>query len=212
MFYRNFLNDPENWPKSCIVDSDNGKQVVASVVIKSNAPVNHYNIENFSPHVLHKDVILKLVRMKITNPTGKQTFLRSWGRQRHRSWNAVFTCSNRTENFGICEFSTRNYLRSSKHLDAHPNGKLFFLEINPRNKYLNFTIQPVDVFKNSHISDPLALGCWSGHFYKVNSSYRTYACPGEPDNSSSNSAPMENRFFLFYKDTLNYPNDESVQG
>ena len=211
-----FLNDPENWPKRCIVDSDNGKQVVASVVIKSNAPVNHYKIEYFSPHVLHKDVILKLVRMQITNPTGKQTLLRSRAPPRRpappsrrpgsRSVIAVLTCSNRTENFGICEYSARDYFSSSRLLDEHPNGKLLFLEINPRNKYLNFTIQPVDVFKNSDISDPLALGCWSGEYH------RTYACPGEPDNSSSDSAPMENRFFLFYKDTLNYPNDESVQG
>ena len=63
----NFLNDAENWPKRCIVDSDNDKEVVAYVVIKSNAPVGYKKMGYLSPYLLYKEEKLQLVKMKITN-------------------------------------------------------------------------------------------------------------------------------------------------
>ena len=102
-------------------------------------------------------------------------------------------------------------------LYKHPNGKLIYMEINPGSGYLNFTIQPVDVFKNADIVAPLWLGCWSGKDYIVNDRKsgggpkEDYGCP-TPHKNSDDSAPTENRFLLFYKNEPNYPKDESEEG
>ena len=99
-------------------------------------------------------------------------------------------------------------------LYKHPNGKLIYMEINPENGYLNFTTQPVDVFKNPEISAPLWLGCWGGKMYVCKNSdgigqyFKGFACPTLSE-TSSDSAPQENRFFLFYRNEPNYPKDES---
>ena len=211
-----FLNDPENWPKRCIVDSDNDKEVVAYVVVKTNANVPYKKMGYLSPYFLHERERLELVKMKIANLPHKEDetdlyILNS----KFLDWD----CGDNTKNFEICNVS--NHLTVGfgflMKLYKHPNGKLIYMEINPGNGYLNFTIQPVDVFKNADIVAPLWLGCWSGKDYIVNDRRsgsepkEDYACP-TPDKNSDDSAPTENRFLLFYKNEPNYPKDESEEG
>lgn len=210
-----FLNDPENWPKRCIVDSDNDKEVVAYVVVKTNALVPYKKMGYLSPYFLHEKERLDLVKMKITNLPHKEDktmlyFLNS----KMLDWD----CGDNTKNFEICNVS--NHLIGNAlvmRLYKHPNGKLIYMEINPGSGYLNFTIQPVDVFKNTNIVAPLWLGCWSGKDYIVNDRRsgsgpkEDYACP-TPHKNSDDSAPTENRFLLFYKNEPNYPKDESEEG
>ena len=210
-----FLNDTENWPKRCIVDSDNDKEVVAYVVIKSNAPVGYKKMQYLSPYLLHSEEKLQLVKMKIANLPDKEdkTYLRYMGRDMFRS-----LCFRHSNNFEICNVSLEwvNDIFQVKRVSLykHPNGKLIYMEINPENGYLNFTTQPVDVFKNPEISAPLWLGCWGGKMYVCKNSdgigqyFKGFACPTLSE-TSSDSAPQENRFFLFYRNEPNYPKDES---
>lgn len=207
-----FLNDPENWPKRCIVDSDNDKEVVAYVVVKTNANVPYKKMGYLSPYFLHEKERLELVKMKITNLPHKEDETRLfWLKSKTLDWD----CGDNTKNFEICNVS--NHLMSDPivmKLYKHPNGKLIYMEINPGGGYLNFTIQPVDVFKNTNIVAPLWLGCWSGKGYVVNDRKsgggpeEDYACP-TPHENSDDSVPTENRFLLFYKNEPNYPKDES---
>ena len=209
-----FLNDPENWPKRCIVDSDNDKEVVAYVVVKTNAIV-YEKMGYLSPYFLHEKERLELVKMKITNLPHKEDKTSLYYLN---SKFLDYDCGDNTKNFKICNVS--NHLIGdpfAMKLYKHPNGKLIYMEINPGGGYLNFTIQPVDVFKNTNIVAPLWLGCWSGKGYVVNDRKsgggpkEDYACPS-PHKNSDDSASTENRFLLFYENEPNYPKDESEEG
>ena len=193
-----FLTDPENWPKSCIVDS--GGEVVACVAVKINAAVDHEKMGFLSPYYLHPEDELKLVKMKITNlPREEGVTL---------DIEAFSTdCFEDTEMFQICNVS-RNY--GDPILKEHPNGKLIYLEINPQNEYLKFSIKPVDVFKSPHIRDPLLLGCWNGKKFLANDG-GNYKCPPTKPKGYSHR-PDPSRFCLFYKNKPNYPKDESEEG
>ena len=193
-----FLTDPENWPKSCIVDS--GGEVVACVAVKINAAVDHEKMGFLSPYYLHPEDELKLIKMKITNlPREEGVTL---------DMDAFSTdCFEDTEMFQICNVS-RNY--GDAILKEHPNGKLIYLEINPQNEYLNFSIKPVDVFKSPHIRDPLLLGCWNGKNFLGNDG-GNYKCPPTKPKGPS-YRPDPSRFCLFYKNEPNYPKDESEEG
>ena len=196
-----FLTDPENWPKSCIVDS--GGEVVACVAVKINAAVDHEKMGFLSPYYLHPEDELKLVKMKITNlPREEGVTL---------DMDAFSTdCFEDTEMFQICSVSKKVIKYGYPKLNKHPNGKLIYLEINPQNEYLNFSIKPVDVFKSPHIRDPLLLGCWNGKNFLANNS-GNYKCPPTKPKYRSDR-PDPSRFCLFYKNKPNYPKDESEEG
>lgn len=204
-----FLNDTENWPKRCIVDSDNDKEVVAYVVIKSNAPVGYKKMGYLSPYLLYKEEKLQLVKMKITNLPDKEIYV-LWKNCKYCRILFFFSRSRDTENFRICNVSKK---WDKMKIDRVPvKDKLIYMEINPKNGYLNLTIQPLDVMKNSYISDPLWLGCWSEAKFLHSSKYPgKLVCP-TPYKTSGDSPPTENRFLLFYKDEPNYPKDESEEG
>ena len=204
-----FLNDAENWPKRCIVDSDNDKEVVAYVVIKSNAPVGYKKMGYLSPYLLYKEEKLQLVKMKITNLPGKESHI-TWKNCNYCQIRFFSSCSRDTENFRICNVSKK--WDKVKIYRFPVKDKLIYMEINPKNGYLNLTIQLLDVMKNSYISDPLWLGCWSEGKFSHSSRYPgKLVCP-TPYKTSGDSPPTENRFFLFYKDEPNYPKDESEEG
>ena len=193
-----FLTDPENWPKNCIVDS--GGEVVACVAVKINAAVDHEKMGFLSPYYLHPEDELKLVKMKITNLPREEGVTLDIDE-------FSIDCFEDTEMFQICNVS-RNY--GDAILKEHPNGKLIYLEINPQNKYLNFSIKPVDVFKSPHIRDPLLLGCWNGKNFLANDG-GNYECP--PTKSKGYRYSLDpSRFCLFYKNEPNYPKDESEEG
>lgn len=204
-----FLNDTENWPKRCIVDSDNDKEVVAYVVIKSNAPVGYKKMGYLSPYLLYKEEKLQLVKMKITNLPDKEIYV-LWKNCKYCRILFSSSCSRDTENFRICNVSKK---WDKMKIDRVPvKDKLIYMEINPKNGYLNLTIQPLDVMKNPYISDPLWLGCWSEAKFLHSSKYPgKLVCP-TPYKTSGDSPPTENRFLLFYKDEPNYPKDESEEG
>ena len=193
-----FLTDPENWPKSCIVDS--GGEVVACVAVKINAAVDHEKMGFLSPYYLHPEDELKLVKMKITNLPREEGVTLDIDE-------FSTDCFEDTEMFQICNVS-RNY--GDAILKEHPNGKLIYLEINPQNEYLNFSIKPVDVFKSPHIRDPLLLGCWNGKNFLGNDG-GNYKCPPTKPKGPS-YRPDPSRFCLFYKNEPNYPKDESEEG
>ena len=203
-----FLNDTENWPKRCIVDSDNDKEVVAYVVIKSNAPVGYKKMGYLSPYLLYKEEKLQLVKMKITNLPDKEIHVH-WKSCKFCRIQFFSSCSRDTENFRICNVSKK---WDKMKIDRVPvKDKLIYMEINPKNGYLNLTIQPLDVMKNSYISDPLWLGCWSEAKFLHSSKYPgKLVCP-TLYKTSGDSPPTENRFLLFYKDETNYPKDESEE-
>ena len=208
-----FLNDLENWPKRCIVDSDNDKEVVAYVVVKTNAFVPYKKMGYLSPYFLHKRERLELVRLKIANLPHSEVKAHLFTykyllpvKSKQLDWD----CGNNTKNFEICNVSNHHGAFDHR-LNKHPSGKLIYMEINPGFGYLNFTIQPVDVFKNPDITAPLWLGCWSGKDYIVNDRPKEdYACP-TPHKNSDDSAPTKNRFLLFYENEPNYPKDESEE-
>ena len=193
-----FLTDPENWPKSCIVDS--GGEVVACVAVKINAAVDHEKMGFLSPYYLHPEDELKLVKMKITNLPREEGVTLDIDE-------FSTDCFEDTEMFQICNVS-RNY--GDAILKEHPNGKLIYLEINPQNKYLNFSIKPVDVFKSPHIRDPLLLGCWNGKNFLANDGGNYKCPPTKPKGYRYRLDPS--RFCLFYKNEPNYPKDESEEG
>ena len=193
-----FLTDPENWPKSCIVDS--GGEVVACVAVKINAAVDHEKMGFLSPYYLHPEDELKLVKMKITNLPREEGVTLDIDE-------FSTDCFEDTEMFQICNVS-RNY--GDAILKEHPNGKLIYLEINPQNEYLNFSIKPVDVFKSPHIRDPLLLGCWNGKNFLANDGGNYKCPPTKPKGYRYRLDPS--RFCLFYKNEPNYPKDESEEG
>ena len=195
-----FLTDPENWPKSCIVDS--GREVVAYVAVKTNAAAARHEKMRFffSLFYLHREEELKLIKMKITNLPQEEDLTHNMDVP------YSVNCLNDTEKLQICHVSKKDNDDYPK-LNRHPNGKLFYLEINPQNEYLKFTIQPVDVFKSRHIREPLLLGCWDGRDFLANDG-GNYKCPP----SRIYPHPPASRFCLFYKNRPNYPNDESEEG
>ena len=196
-----FLTDPENWPKSCIVDS--GREVVACVAVKINSTVDHEKMGFLSPYYLHPEDELKLVKMKITHlPREEDVAL---------DIDSLSTdCFEDTEMFQICNVSKKDINYGYPKLNEHPNGKLIYLEINPQKEYLNFSIKPVDVFKSSDIRDPLLLGCWNGKNFLANNG-GNYKCPPTQPKYPSDR-PDPSRFCLFYKNEPNYPEDESEEG
>ena len=192
-----FLTDPENWPKSCIVDS--GKKVVAFVAVKTNASVDHEKKVFFSPYYLKKEK-LKLVKMKITNIP----------QQEHVTSNIDMPyCFEDTEKFKICKVSKKKINDDNPILNTQPNGKLIYMEINPQNKYLKFSIKPFDVFKSPDIHEPLLLGCWDGDNFLANDD-GNYSCPTKRPKTPYH--PNPSRFCLFYKNEPNYPKDEPEEG
>lgn len=198
-----FLTDPDNWPKSCIVDS--GKEVVAYVAVKTNAPVDHGKMGFLFSNYPDEEE-LRLVKMKITNLP-------------HEDDVTLYTdvlstdCFEDTEMFQICKVSKKNDYYVYPIPDEHPNGKLIYMEINPQNEYyLNFSIQPVDVFKSPHIRDPLLLGCWSGNNF-LKTYNVSYTCPPTKKQAYPLANPKSaSRFCLFYKNKPDYPKDESEEG
>ena len=193
-----FLTDPKNWPKSCIVDS--GREVVAYVAVKTNAAARPEKMRFFfSLFYLHREKELKLIKMKITNLPQEEDLTHNM------DVSYSVNCLNDTEKLQICHVSKKDDYDYPK-LNRHPNGKLFYMEINPQKEYLKFTIQPVDVFKSRHIREPLLLGCWDGRNFLANDD-GNYKCP--PINKYPH--PPESRFCLFYKNKPNYPNDESEE-
>ena len=196
-----FLTDPENWPKSCIVDS--GKKVVAFVAVKTNASVDHEKMGFLSPYYLDKEE-LKLVKMKITNLSQEEDVTRNID---------MPYCFEDTEKFKICKVSKKNINYDYPILQKQPNGKLIYMEINPQNKYLKFSIEQVDVFKNSDIRDPLLLGCWNGKKFLANNG-GNYTCPPSYSRGGAHHPAVQSasRFCLFYKNEPNYPKDESEEG
>lgn len=196
-----FLTDPENWPKSCIVDS--GMKVVAFVAVKTNAAADRRKIGFLSPYYLKREDELKLVKMKITNLPQEEDLTHNI---------AVpysFDCFNDTKKLQICKVSRKDNYDYPK-LNEDPNGKLIYMEINPQNEYLKFSIKPVDVFKSRHIRDPLLLGCWNGKNFLANNG-GNYKCPPTQPKYPSDR-PDPSRFCLFYKNEPNYPKDESEEG
>ena len=194
-----FLTDPENWPKSCIVDS--GKKVVAFVAVKTNASVDHEKMGFLSPYYLDKEE-LKLVKMKITNLPQEEDVTR----------NIVMPyCFEDTEKFKICKVSKKDINYDYPKLNKHQNGKLVYMEINPQNEYLKFSTESVDVFKSPHIRDPLLLGCWNGKKFLANYG-GNYTCPRTTYKQLGPHRPDPSRFCLFYKNEPNYPKDESEEG
>ena len=196
-----FLTDPENWPKSCIVDS--GREVVACVAVKINSTVDQKKMGFLSPYYLHPKDKLKLVKMKITHlPREEDVTL---------DIDSLSTdCFEDTEMFQICNVSKTDINYGYPKLNEHPNGKLIYLEINPQKEYLNFSIKPVDVFKSSDIRDPLLLGCWNGKNFLANNGGNYKCPPTEPKFASDRPDPS--RFCLFYKNEPNYPKDKSEEG
>ena len=192
-----FLTDPENWPKSCIVDS--GKKVVAFVAVKTNAAADRRKMGFLSPYYLQREDELKLVKMKITNLPQEEDLTHNIDVP------YSFNCSNNKAKLPICKVSKKDDYDYPK-LNEHPNGKLIYMEINPQNEYLNFSIEPVDVFKSRHIRDPLLLGCWSGKNFLANDG-GNYSCL--PSYSRPFPHPplvqWASRFCLFYKNEPNYP-------
>ena len=195
-----FLTDPENWPKSCIVDS--GEEVVAYVAVKTNAAAARHEKMSFffSLFYLNRKEELKLIKMKITNLPQEEELTHNMDVP------YSVNCLNDTEKLQICHVSKKDNYDYPK-LNSHLNGKLFYMEINPQNEYLKFTIQPVDVFKNHHIREPLLLGCWNGRNFLANDD-GNYKCPP----IIKYIRPPASRFCLFYKNKPNYPNDESEEG
>ena len=196
-----FLTDPENWPKSCIVDS--GREVVACVAVKINAALDHEKKGFLSPYYLNPEDKLKLVKMKITNlPHEEDATL---------DIDSLSTdCFEDTEMFQICNVSKKDINYGYPKLNEHRNGKLIYLEINPQKEYLNFSIEPVDVFKSSDIRDPLLLGCWNGKNFLANNGGNYKCPPTQPLGASYHPDPS--RFCLFYKNEPNFPKDESEEG
>lgn len=193
-----FLTDPENWPKSCIVDS--GREVVAYVAVKTNASVDRQKMGFPSLFYLHREE-LKLVKMKITNLP-----------QNYKDNKDVpysFDCFKDTDKLQICKVSKKDNYNYPK-LNEHPKGKLIYMEINLQNEYLKFSIRPVDVFKNTDIRDPLLLGCWNGKKFLANDG-GSYTCPRDYQHLGP-YRPDPSRFCLFYKNEPNYPKDESEEG
>ena len=195
------LTDPENWPKSCIVDS--GKEVVAFVAVKTNASVDHEKMGFLSPYYLDEEK-LKLVKMKITNPPQEEDVTSNID---------MPYCFEDTEKFQICKVSKKDINYDYPILNKHPNGKLIYMEINPQNEYLKFSIEPVDVFKSTDIRDPLLLGCWNGKKFLANNG-GNYTCPPSYSRLLPHHPLVQStsRFCLFYKNEPNYPKDESEEG
>ena len=196
-----FLTDPENWPKSCIVDS--GKKVVAFVAVKTNAAADRRKIGFLSPYYLKSEDELKLVKMKITNLPQEENLTHNIDVP------YSFDCFNDTKKLQICKVSKKDNYDYPK-LNEDPNGKLIYMEINPQNEYLKFSIKPVDVFKSRHIRDPLLLGCWNGKNFLANNG-GNYKCPPTKPKYASDR-PDPSRFCLFYKNEPNYLKDESEEG
>ena len=198
-----FLNDPEDWPKSCIVDSD--KEVVAYITVNTNATVDHKKMGFLSSNYLIDEEQLKLVKMKITHPPHEDDVT--------LDIEPLSTeCFEDTEKFQICKVSKKDK-SDDLILNKHPNGKLIYMEINPQNGYLNFSIQPVDVFKSPDIRDPLLLGCWNGNNFLANDG-GNYTCPPSYSRGGAHHPLVQSasRFCLFYKNEPNYPKDESEEG
>ena len=199
------LNDPENWPKRCLVDSDDVKQVVAYVVIKTRGYL--------SPYLIHKEEELQLVKMKISNLPDKESYVFFKECSNCKKMLSA-RCHKDTKNFKICNVSREvDWLDIDRTFKPSRNGKLIYMEINPKNEYLDFAIQPVDVLQNPSMSLPLWLGCWDeGKWLYSSHNKGKYVCP-TPHKTSGDSPPTENRFFLFCKpDEPNYPKDESEEG
>ena len=196
-----FLTDPENWPKSCIVDS--GKKVVAFVAVKTNAAADRRKIGFLSPYYLKREDELKLVKMKITNLPQEEDLTHNIDVP------YSFDCFDDTKKLQICNVSKKDNYDYPK-LNEDPNGKLIYMEINPQNEYLKFSIKPVDVFKSRHIRDPLLLGCWNGKNFLANNG-GNYECPPTKPISAA-YRPDPSRFCLFYKNEPNYLKDESEEG
>ena len=192
-----FLSDPENWPKRCIVDS--GREVVAYVAVKTNAAVERRKMGFLSPHYLQREDELKLVKMKITNLPQEEDLTHNIDVP------YSFDCFNNTAKLQICKVSKKDDYDYPK-LNEHPNGKLIYMEINPQNEYLNFSIKPVDVFKSPDIRDPLLLGCWSGKNFLANDG-GNYKCPPSYSRRVPHHPLVQSasRFCLFYKNEPNYP-------
>ena len=198
-----FLTDPENWPKSCIVDS--GREVVAYVAVKTNAEVDHEKMGFLSPYYLHPEEKLKLVKMNITNLPREEDVTLDIDK-------LSTDCFEDTEMFQICNVSKKDINNDYRILKNHSNGKLIYMEINPQNEYLNFSIKPVDVFKSPHIRDPLLLGCWNGKNFIENDGGNYKCPPTKPLSAAYRPDPDPSRFCLFYKNEPNYPKDESEEG
>ena len=109
----------------------------------------------------------------------------------------------------ICNVSKKDNYDYPK-LNEDPNGKLIYMEINPQNEYLKFSIKPVDVFKSRHIRDPLLLGCWNGKNFLANNGGNYKCPPTKPKHGADRPDPS--RFCLFYKNEPNDLKDESEEG
>ena len=96
-----FLTDPENWPKSCIVDS--GREVVAYVAVKTNAAAARHEKMRFffSLFYLHREEELKLIKMKITNLPQEEDLTHNMDVP------YSVNCLNDTEKLQICHVSKK---------------------------------------------------------------------------------------------------------